>query len=406
MSNSIKIGPVDQELWNRACRVIPWATQTQSKVRPAELAEVMPAFIRRAKGCRVWDVDGRRYLDYNCSLGPVILGHQHPDVIKAVRRQLNHGVLFPMASELEIEVAELIQKIVPCAQRVRFLKTGADANSACLRLARAATGRDMVVITGYHGWHDSFLPTQAGVPEAVRALTVRCPFGNIHAVEEAFQKYPGKIAAVLTLPYNWVTEPSKEYLQALRKLTQKEKALLIFDEVFTGFRLALGGGQEYFGVTPDLASYAKAFANGFPLAAFVGSEAVMEEGLRRTRITTTYAGETLSLAAAKATLSVMQSEPVHQHLWTMGRRLMDGLKDIMSAHKVPAVLQGLPPRFSMIFQTGDPKRDASLTQAFTKELFQHGIFQRDNWILSYGHREEDIRKTLEVVGQIIEKLHS
>jgi glutamate-1-semialdehyde aminotransferase len=399
-------GPVDRAWYDRAGRVIPWATQTNAKRRPNELSEIMPAFLCRGAGCRVWDADGREYIDYDCSLGPIILGHGFPAVVNAVREQLEAGVLFSMASPLEVEVAELIRQMVPCAERVRFLKTGADANAACVRLARAVTGRDLIVITGYHGWLDPFQPDHDGVPETVRSLTVRCPFGNTDAVAQAFSRFPGRIAAVLTIPCNWWDPPSVDYLRGLRELTRQHDALLIFDEVLTGFRLAPGGAQEYFGVVPDLASFGKALANGFPLSAFVGCAEVMEEGLRKTIVTATHAGETLSLAAARATLQCMRSEPVHKHIWRVGEKLMTGLEAIFRERNLPARAVGLPPLFSIAFQTGDAVRDRSLSLTFARELLRRGIFYRGNrCFLSYSHGDDDIAHALAIVKEIVNEDH-
>jgi glutamate-1-semialdehyde aminotransferase len=290
---------------------------------------------------------------------------------------------------------------------VRFLKTGGDANDACVRLARAVTGRDMVVVTAYHGWQDAFaLPQHAGVPEAVRALTVRCPFGDGDAVAEAFRRYPSRIAAVLTVPYDWVAdaEASGRYLRNLRELTRREGAMLIFDEVLTGFRLSLGGGQQYFGVMPDLATFAKAMANGFPLAAFVGSEAIMEGGLSQTIVSTTYAGDTLSLAAALATLEVMETEPVLKHLWKQGQTLMDGMDAIFRERGIPAVQAGLPPRFTTMFRTGDAANDLRLMQAFAGGLYRRGVFYRQAWNLSYSHGDQDLEQALEATSNVVREL--
>ena len=395
------VGPRDRELWERARDLIPWRTQTNAKRRPDVLADVMPGFITRGEGCRIWDPDGRMFFDYDLSLGPIILGYNYPDVVEAVRQQLNHGALFPMASPLEIDVAERIRDLVPCAERVRFLKTGADANAACVRIARVVTGRDMIVITGYHGWSDVFAPGRPGVPDPVSALTIRCDFGDAEAVAAAFQRHPGRIAAVLTAPYDWGPAPSAEYLQSLHALAQEQEALLIFDEVLTGFRLARGGGQEYFGVTPHMAVLGKAFANGFPLAAYVGKASVMEEGLSRTVITTTYAGEALSLAAAGATLEVMKTQPVHHHIWDMGQKLMDGMKTLLLKHRIPADIHGLPPYFTVVFQTGDESRDQECQAAFQKNLIQRGVFFRGDWRVSYSHREEDIDDTLKIIDECL-----
>ena len=398
------VGPKDRALWERACQVIPWATQTNAKRRRDEAADYMPAFLRRGEGCRVWDVDGQEYIDYVSSLGPIILGHGYPAVQEAVLRQLRDGVLLSMAHPLEVDLAEQLRDIVPCAERVRFLKTGAEANLAAVRLARAVTGRDLLVITGYHGWSDPFMPTKKGVPEAVRRLTIRCPFGDAEAVDRAFAEYPDHIAAVLTPPSEWGEGDPRPYLQMLREKTRQEGAVLIFDEVLTGFRLALGGGQEYFGVTPDLAVFGKAVANGFPIAVVAGSASIMDEGLNRTYITSTHAGEILSLAAALATVSVMQTESVHAHIWEQGGKLMGGMNRALERRRVPGVSVGLPPHFSTHFRTGDAEKDAALGARLSRELFRRGLFTPGRWVLSYSHGDEDIALTLSAFDESVASL--
>jgi glutamate-1-semialdehyde aminotransferase len=354
----------------------------------------MPLFIERADGCRIIDVDGREYIDYRSSQGPIILGHGYPSVLAAVRSQLEKGVLFSMASPLEMQVALAIRDMVPHAEMVRFLKTGADATSACVRLARTITGRDHVIITGYHGWHDSFASDQsAGVPGAIRGLTLRCPYGDHAALARMFAEHGNKIAAVLTQPYDWGPDASGNFPRMARKVTQEHGALLIFDEIVTGFRMAKGGGAEYFGVAPDLAAYAKALANGFPLSAFAGRAEYMK-ALDRTKITSTYGGETLSLAASLATLKTMREEPVHREIWQRGSALMEGLASIMRAHRLPGKIIGLPPFFELVFQSGDAERDSRLYQAFYSTLFRRGVFSDGHWFLSYAHQKGDLEETL------------
>ena len=393
-------------LWRRANEIIPGGTSTGGMRVVEDLADVMPAFIERASGCHLTGVDGLDYIDYGASLGPIILGHGHPAVQEAVREQLDKGVLFSLASPLETELARNIQDMVPSAEMVRFIKTGSDAMSACIRIARAVTGRDLIVITGYHGWHDAFSAVQpggpsfqsAGVPEAVTALSLLCRHGDKEALAGIFADHPGEIAAVLTLPYKWGPEDrgpeaAGSFLRAARELTTTNGALLIFDEVFTGFRLAPGGGAEYFGVTPDLAAYAKAIANGYPLAAFAGAAKYMQ-ALGRGRISTTYATEALSLAAGLATLRVMREEPVHEQIWRRGRDLMDGIGSALNSQGLPGTVSGIPPRFNVGFSSGDADRDKALHTAFYRGLLRRGVFSTGGWIMSYAHSQTDVEDTI------------
>lgn len=394
------------DLWGEASAVIPGGTSTNAKRLPLELADDMPGFIDHADGCRITDVRGREFIDYGASLGPIILGHNHPAVNDAVRAQLDKGVVFSMTTPLELEAARAVQDIVPGAEMVRFLKTGGDAVSACVRVARAYTDRDHIVVTGYHGWHDalaSFQPggsavASAGVPEAVRALTLQCRHGDTEGLTRIFADHPDDVAAVVVLPYAWGAddlgiEATGRFLRSARELASAHGALLVYDEVFTGFRLAPGGGAEFFGVTPDLAAYAKAMANGFPISAFTGRAKYMQ-ALDRARISTTYAAEAMSLAAALATIKVIREEPVHEETWRLGRDLMDGLARVIEEVGLPAKIIGIPPRFEVGFDSGDEERDHRLRSAFYSGLYRRGIFSTGAWVTYYAHTQNDIEDTV------------
>ena len=392
-----------QQLYERACHLIPWGTQTNAKRPDEALAGIMPFFIERAEGCRIQDVDGHWYLDYRSALGPIILGYRHPVVDDAVRAQLDKGVLFSMASPLEIDVAALLTALVPSLEQVRFMKTGNDANSAAVRLARAFTGRDHLVTCSYHGYGDWFAcgegkgPTwytreSNGVPAALDAFVTRITYGDTEAAEDLFAQKGDAIAALIMVPYDWGDTVAHDFVHRMRALTKQYGALLIFDEVLTGFRLALGGGSEYFGVTPDLSTYAKALANGYPLSAFGGRRDVMQK-LYDVIITTTYAGETLSLAAAHATLQILRDEPVIEHLWTMGARLQQGFDAAVQALGLSARAIGLPPAVQFHF-SDDAETDAAAHHVFFRELYRRGIFAARPFLLSYAHQDEDLDETL------------
>lgn len=376
----------------QALELIPWGTQTGAKRHSAEMGEAMPAFIDRAKGCRMWDLDGREYIDYRCSLGPIILGYCYQEVDDAVRAQMEKGSIFSMASPIELEVARLVHDMVPCAEMVRFMKTGADANMCSVRIARAVTGRERIVIRGYHGYHDYFLPAQQGVPQAVRDLVHAVPDNDVEKLREVFRTNGERIAAMLMEPYGWGDDTSGAFAREARRLTTQYGALLIFDEVLTGFRLAKGGAQEYFGVVPDLASFAKAVANGYPVSVYCGKRQYMSK-LNEITLTTTYAGDAISLAAAKATLTIMKREPVHKHIWAMGERLMEGMREIgrRAGVNLRASGVGVSPRFAILDEKKD--RETALNTAWRRQLFAHGVFP--HWFVGYSHRPEDIDETIE-----------
>ncbi|HTY59099.1 MAG TPA: aminotransferase class III-fold pyridoxal phosphate-dependent enzyme, partial [Bacteroidota bacterium] len=331
--------------FEEALRYIPWGTQTNAKRPLPFFAETMPKFIVRGKGCRIWDMEGKEYIDYRLALGPVTLGYCFDRVDDAVREQMSKGVLFSMASPIELQLAKKVCQMVPNAEMVRFMKTGEDANSCNVRIARACTKRDMILISGYHGYPDWFAAEEGpanGVPQFMREYVRPIPWGNCEAAEKLIREYGERLACVVTIGYDFNEDTSGTFLKLLRSLTKEYGALLVLDEVLTGFRLAPGGAQQYYGVDADLAGYAKALANGYPLSAYCGRRKYMEM-LNTFKITTTYAGETLSMAAAVATLDCMTREKVHEHIWAMGRRLMDGFNALAADLGINGHAAGLPP---------------------------------------------------------------
>jgi glutamate-1-semialdehyde 2,1-aminomutase len=266
------------EFLARAERTIPLGSQTFSKSRTQYPVGVSPHFIVRANGARVWDIDGNEYIDFVNSLCAVTLGYQDPDVTAAARAQLDNGVIYSLAHPLETEVAELICDMVPCAEMVRFGKNGSDATSGAIRLARAFTERDHVAVCGYHGWQDWYIGSTArnrGVPKAVRALTHSFAFNNLDSLRTVLRAHPDGFAAVIIEPMN-VAEPDPGFLQGVKDLAHGHGALLIFDETITGFRFSNGGAQELFGVVPDIATFGKGLANGYPVSAVAGRRDVMK----------------------------------------------------------------------------------------------------------------------------------
>ena len=312
-------------LWERALQVIPLGTQTLSKAPSQFVDGVSPKFLARGKGSHVWDVDGNEYIDYPMALGPILLGYDYPAVTEAVIAQVREGTTFTLMHPLEVEVAELLVEVIPCAQKVRFAKNGADATGGAIRAARALTGREHVIATGYHGYHDWYIAStelRKGIPLLHRELIHPVAFGDLDALEAEFDRHAGAIAAVIMeLP---ATEPPPGYLQAAIDLAHRRGAVFVLDEIVTGFRYALGGAQELYGITPDLACFGKGMANGYPLAVVAGSDEAMR-AFDEIFFSMTYSGETVSLAAARATLDVLRSEPVLEQIWETGRRLRAGL---------------------------------------------------------------------------------
>ena len=290
-----------QRLLERAAGLIPALTQTLAKGPTQHVQGVAPAYLRRGQGCHVWDVDGNEYIDYTMGVGPLSLGYAYPAVDAAIQRQLADGITFSLMHPLEVALAERLHAILPNAEMVRYAKTGAEATSAAVRRARAYTGRDKVLCCGYHGWHDwyvSVLGRGAGVPQAVQDLVHTFAYNDPASLRAAIDH---DTACVILEPMTFEL-PRDGFLPEVQAICREHGALLIFDEMWTGFRLALGGAQQYFGVTPDLACYSKAIANGMPLAVLTGRAEVMRLLHEEVFFFSTFGGEALSLAAAMATL--------------------------------------------------------------------------------------------------------
>lgn len=351
----------------------------------------------------MWDLDDKEYIDFRAALGPITLGYQHPEVDEAVRKQMERGTLFSMSSPLEYEAAESLLNTLGWADKIRFMKTGADVNACCLRLARSFTGRDHLLTSGYHGYQDWFTLGWAnpGIPESLNQYVHSIDYADFEAIERVFDENGHELAAVVVVPVEWWREPSKEYLQVLRQKCDEYGSLLIFDEVLTGFRLANGGAQEFFEVTPDLAGYAKGIANGYPLSAFAGKAEFMDT-LDRTTITTTYAGETLSLAAAIKVMEILNREPVIEHIFDMGNRLRIGFDSIFKEAGFPAETVGLAPAITIRFED-EIDLHSPLRARLFDHLYDRGIFANKEWLISYAHQPSDIDETLEKMRESVKR---
>src|SRR5262245_54997566 len=315
------------EWYARATGLIPGYTQTLAKGPGQHVGGVAPKYLQRGKGSHVWDVDGNEFIDLSMAIGPLSLGYAYEAVDRAIREQLEDGITFSMMHPLEVEVAELIRETVPNAEMIRFSKTGADVTSAAIRLARAFTGRTKVICCGYHGWHDWYISVtdrSLGVPKAAQDLTHTFDYNNMASVTEALDE---DTACAILEPMVF-EEPRDGFLHELQAACRKNGTLLVFDEMWTGFRFALGGAQERFGVQADLMCYSKAIANGMPLAVLAGRSDVMRLCDKDVFYFTTFGGEALSLAAAKATILELRNRHVPAYLASLGRVLRDGYNDL------------------------------------------------------------------------------
>ncbi|MHB1046512.1 MAG: aminotransferase class III-fold pyridoxal phosphate-dependent enzyme [Thermoanaerobaculia bacterium] len=377
-------------LWERTLGLIPAGTQTLAKGPGQHVRGVSPKYLRRGRGARVEDVDGNEYLDLTMGVGPLVLGYGHPEVDAAIRRQLEDGITFSLMHPLEVEVAEAVRRLVPCAEMVRFSKTGADVTSAAVRLARAFTGRRKVLCCGYHGWHDWYVATTdraQGVPEEVASLSWTIPYNDLAGVAESIDD---DTACVILEPTVFEA-PKPGFLEGLRTLCTERRVLLVFDEMWTGFRLALGGAQEHFGVTPDLATFSKAIANGMPLSVLAGRADVMSLLEREVFFFTTFGGEALSLAAAQATMRVLEREGVPGWLAARGRQVREGYEEIASRLGISSWTRcvGMDARTMVTFDAsaGNPLELKSL---LSQELVRRGVLWQGFHNLALAHGEDEV----------------
>ncbi len=426
------------ELYREARSVLPAGVTSNARVWRAVCPTLLPCsiFVSRAKGSHLWDVDGNEYIDYRMGFGPVILGHSDPRVHEAVHRVDEDGLIFALSHELEIEVARKVSSMVPCADMVRFCNSGTEATMHAIRVARAFTKRDKIVkFEGmYHGAHDNVLfsidppldrlggPVRArvqsaGIPKAIGKLCLVERWNDFDRIERLLARHGSEIAAVITEPImgNCAAIPPRDgYLQHLRNLCSKYGVVLIFDEVKTGFRVGPGGAQQRYGVTPDLATFAKSLGNGYPVACFAGKREIMDlVGPSKVAQGGTYSGNPVSLAAANATLDILREGSVYRDLESYGTRLMRGLADEARDAKMDLLVNGVPEMFQVLFtQATEVHEYRDLARcnldryaALHVELMNHGVMiDEDNmecFFTCAAHSGADLEATLAAFRQAL-----
>jgi glutamate-1-semialdehyde 2,1-aminomutase len=383
--------------------------------------------VKHGKGSKIHDVSGREYIDYVLASGPLILGHAHPAVVAAVRAQIEAGSTYFMVNEPIIELAEEICRAVPCAEQVRFTSTGSEATFFSLRVARTARQRDKILKFegGYHGAHDYAMmsssprspkafpapvPDSSGIPHAIEDEVLVAPYNDLATVEGIVATHADELAAVIVEPFQRLIPPQPGFLPGLREITRRHGVLLIFDEVVTGFRLAYGGAQQYYGVVPDIACVGKIVGGGFPLAAVCASEALMrpfdpgQDGKGDfISQSGTLNGNPIAAVAGLATLAELRKPGAYETLHGTGKRLMAGLAELARKSGLPAQVVGEPVVFDLLF-TGEPvtdyrslqKSDGALARAFTTELIKRGVVKNtQKMYISLVHSEADVAKTLQ-----------
>jgi len=419
-------------LFERARKVIPGGVN--SPVRAGKAVGIDPPFVARAEGCYLWDIEGNQYVDYVCSWGPMILGHGHPDVVKALQERIGKGTSYGAPTELEVQMAETITEMVPSIEMVRMVNSGTEATMSAIRLARGFTGRAKIVkFEGcYHGHADSLLvsagsglatfgiPGCPGVPADLAEHTISIPFNDLGGVVQAFEKFGPEIAAIIIepIPGNMgVVVPQGEFLTRLREISLQSGSLLIFDEVISGFRVAPGGAQELYGVMPDLTCLGKIIGGGLPVGAYGGRKDIMGKMAPEGDIyqAGTLSGNPLAMAAGLATLRVLQNRDIYGDLEEKGRMLFSGLGDAAQSAGVKVVINRVGSMGSLFFGE-DPVTDFASAKGSDAEKFktyyahmlEQGIYLAPSafeaCFISAAHDEQSIKKTLECAAKSFKAL--
>ncbi len=394
----------------RAHQIIPGGAHTYAK-GDDQYPEESPGFIVRGEGCHVWDVDGNEFIEYGMGLRSVTLGHAFAPVVAAAHKQMQLGTNFTRPATLEVDLAEAMLELIPGAEMVKFAKNGSDVTTAAVKLARAYTGRNKVGICGdqpFFSTDDWFIGTTeigAGIPQAISNMTLKFPYNDIAAVQDLFRNHPGEIAC-LVLEAETVTQPHPGYLQELKRVCEANGALLILDEMITGFRWDLGGGQKFHGVVPHLAAFGKAMGNGFAIAALAGKREIMRLGgldhdqPRVFLLSTTHGAETHALAASLETIRIYREHNVIEALWQKGRRLQELIERSIAENRVHGLFEVAGRPCNLIFITRDQPgaRSQAFRTLFMQEMIRRGVLA-PSFVVSFSHSEADIERTAEAVHE-------
>ena len=388
------------EIFNRSEGLIPAHTQTLAKGPTQWIKGVAPKYLDKGKGSHVWDVDGNEYIDYNMGIGPLVLGYCYDKVDEAIRKQLEDGITFSLMHPLEVELSEKIRSVVPNTEMVRFSKTGCDVTTAAVRVSRAFTKREKVLCCGYHGWHDWYISVtdrNAGIPKDVQNLTFTFNYNDIQTLIDSIDE---DTACVILEPFVF-EEPKYNFLQQVKGVCEKNGTLLIFDEMWTGFRIAPGGAQQFFDIKSDLALFSKAIANGMPISVITGRKDVMSLFDNDVFFFTTFGGEALSMAAAMATIEEIKSKNVPEYLSQKGKILKDGFNKIASDLGMDYTkCTGYNCRTLITFDTkaGNPLEMKSLVQ---QEMIKRGVLWGGGHNMCFSHNDEDIGHTLKCYKEVL-----
>lgn len=362
-----------------------------------------PVFIDRGYGGHIIDVDGNDYIDMLCSYGPIILGHVEKEIDDEVINQLKKGFCFSLVQELQNKLEKRLIELIPCAEAAVIAKTGSDVTTMAVRVARGYTGKDKVLRCGYHGWHDWCVENHGGVPDEISALTVGFKYGDLDELRTKLEENEGQVACIMITPVGHplakdVITPPEGYLQGVRKLADEFNTVLVFDEIRTGFRAAIGGAGERYGVKPDLAAFGKAMANGYPISALVGKKDILQVMEKEVFVSSTFFPNSLEMAAALKCIEILKRDNVIDSIWEKGRMFIDGLEKIKEKYKAPVTISGIPPMPFLTFDKVDEHYKERRKEFYTQTI-RRGLFVQPyhHWYICYRHTDEDLRYALECI---------
>ena len=390
-----------EALLEREIKVSPLAAQTFSKSYRYFCRGMAPSYMDHGEGCYIFDIDGNKFIDFMCALGPITVGYNDPTVNEAVINQVKKFASGSLQSELEVELAEKLCEIIPCAEMVRFVKNGGDATTAAIRLARAYTGRDVVLMSGYHGMHDWSIgasENNKGVPKAVCELTKTFIYNDLSNLENKLRT--NDVAAVILEPIQ-SNGPIEGYLEGVKELTHKYGAILVFDEVVSGFHYALGGAQEVFGVSPDLVAFGKGMANGYPISAVAGRKDLLEQIEKGVFISTTFGGDSIAMAASLATLSILSQPGYYDHILRIGTMIRDGIQERIDEYNLNDILSvsGMPAHCGLAFEGHGSLSYLDIQSVYSQTMIQNGILVFAIYFLNCHHTEKEAQAYLDATDK-------
>ncbi|MDR0498188.1 MAG: aminotransferase class III-fold pyridoxal phosphate-dependent enzyme [Holophagales bacterium] len=371
-----------------------------------------PVFLERGYAGHIVDVDGNDYIDMLCAYGPIIMGYDESEINDAVQAQMKKGFCFSLVQPIQNELEQKLIDIIPCAEKVILVKTGSDATSVAVRIARGYTDKNTILRCGYHGWHDWAVEVHGGVPQCVQDLTVEFEYGDLHDLEAKIKAHENDLAGIIVTPVGHplakpIMAPPAGYLQAVRALADKYGAVLIFDEIRTGFRVAIGGAQEHYGITPDLSTFGKAMANGYPISAVVGKSRFMDVCEKKVFISSTFFPNSLEMAAALKCIEILQRDKIINIVWEKGKTFLKALEDIVKTTNAPAQISGIPPMPYLTFNKVDDfykeRRERFYTETIRRGLF---IQPYHHWYISARHTEADLERAIKVIHEALEIIMS